>query len=225
MNYGEYIAYHRRGDAGAEERMIAAICESRRLSAWDAFRLTYFYSTTYHIPSALDMLRGQRDIRKLKFRTDRRYVRCHGAFERMLKELGRGKQTALEEVRTTQQAFDAVSGWYYFGRYAAFLFLEAYCNVFKPHWRDDVAFGWEAGENYTKGAIEITGTDDRAALDDFLADARRDTGDNSFAIETSLCAAAKISKGTRWDGYYAERMLADAEDTRWASLVYSLAGK
>ena len=115
--------------------------------------------------------------------------------------------------------------WFFFGRYAAFLFLEVYCNVFKPDWTDDVAFGWETDENYTKGAILLAGSASRDALDQFLERARRDTGDNAFAIETSLCAVEKIKKGTRWNGYYSERMLADADGTRWAPLIYGLAGK
>lgn len=90
MTYEEYISYHKRGDAGVEERMIASLAYSLKLNQWDSFRLIYFYTMTYHIPSALTMLlEGQRDMKQLHFRTDRRYVRCNGAYDRMLKELNR----------------------------------------------------------------------------------------------------------------------------------------
>lgn len=56
MNYSEYIAYHRRGDAAVEERMIASLAKYFNLSQWDTFKLIYFYSMTYHIPSALRLL-------------------------------------------------------------------------------------------------------------------------------------------------------------------------
>lgn len=80
MTYEEYIAYHRQGDAGVEERMIASLCRHYNLDGWDSFRLIYFYTMTYHIPSALAMLiDGERDMKKLHFRTDRRYVRCNGS--------------------------------------------------------------------------------------------------------------------------------------------------
>lgn len=223
MTYSEYIAYHLRGDAGVEERTIAALCRSLRLSKWGAFELVYYYTMTYHIPSALDMLYGERDMSKLKFRTDRRYVRCHGAFGRMLKELTMDKFADLLKVRTTTEAYKLVSSWYYFGRYAAYLFLEVWINVCNPGWTDDLRPGWEPGENYTKGAQILAGSNDRAALDAFLDRVRKDTGDNVFAIETSLCAVAKFEKGTRYDGYYTERMLNDAEGTRWHHLIYSLA--
>lgn len=67
MTYQQYIAYHKGGDAGVEERMIASLARHYRLKPWDTFRLIYYYSMTYHIPSALDMLLlGERDIKMLQ---------------------------------------------------------------------------------------------------------------------------------------------------------------
>lgn len=224
MNYAEYIAYHKQGDAGVEERMIASLCRHFELSGWDAFRLIYFYTMTYHIPSALDMLiDGQREMKELHFRTDRRYVRCNGAYPRLLEELSRDKYESLLKVKTTQEAYDIVRKWYFFGRYATFLFLEVYMNVFTPQWEDNVRYGWEEGENYTLGAISVTRSNERATLDKFLSQAKIDTRDNAFAIETSLCAVAKMDKGTRWNGYYTERMLEEAKGTKYESLIYQLA--
>lgn len=222
MTYDEYIRYHKRGDAGVEERMIASLAYSLKLNQWDSFRLIYFYTMTYHIPSALDMLlEGQRDIKALQFRTDRRYVRCNGAYDRMLKELNREMLKALLAVKTTTQAYSVVSSWFFFGRYAAFLFLEVYMNVFKPQWTDDLRFKWEHEENYTKGAAYITQNSSREVLDAFLESVKLDTKDNCFAIETSLCAVAKFFKGTRYDGYYTERMLNEAENSKWRELIYN----
>ena len=223
MNYGEYIAYHRRGDAGVEERMIASLAKRLRLSKWDCFRLIYFYTMTYHIPSALRLLLNYENTKQsdLKFRTDRRYVRCNGAYDRLLRELDPRMLSSLENCKTTQEAYDTVRKWYYFGRYAAFLFLEVYCNCFRPDWQDNVRFGWEADENYTIGAVHIVRTSDRTTLDKFLEMAKRDTADNAFAIETSLCAVAKFIKGTRWDGYYTERMLEEAgKSPEYGNLIY-----
>lgn len=212
MTYKEYIEYHRRGDAGVEERMIASLAKRLRLSDWDCFRLIYFYTMTYHIPSALRLLLNYENTKQsdLQFRTDRRYVRCNGAYDRLLSELNPKMLADLQACKTTQEAYDIVRKWYYFGRYASFLFLEVYYNCFRPVWQDNVQFRWEADENYTKGAVHIIKSDDRTLLDKFLEMAKRDTADNAFAIETSLCAVAKFIKGTRWDGYYTERMLEEA---------------
>ena len=165
MTYQQYIAYHKGGDAGVEERMIASLARHYRLKPWDAFRLIYFYSMTYHIPSALDMLLlGERDIKRLHFRTDRRYVRCNGAYPRLLRELTQDKMAMLSTVHTTQEAYDAVRSWYFFGRYAAFLFLEVYIHVFQPNWEDNIRLGWEADENYTKGAVLVAQSNEGANL-------------------------------------------------------------
>jgi hypothetical protein len=222
MNYSEYISYHLRGDAGVEERMIASLCRSMNLSEWDSFRLIYYYTMTYHIPSALAMLAGELNIKDLQFRTDRRYVRCNGAYDRLLRELRPELLSSLKAQTDTQGAYNAVRKWFFFGRYAAYLFLEVYYNVFRPKWIDNVEYGWEADENYTKGAVEIVGSSDKTALNTFLEKARHDTADNAFAIETSLCAVAKFTKGTRWDGYYTERMIEEANKSRYRSLIMSL---
>ena len=223
MTYEEYIAYHRQGDAGVEERMIASLCRHFALSRWNAFRLIYFYTMTYHIPSALAMLIDvERDMKRLHFRTDRRYVRCNGAFHRLLQELTHDKYERLLTVKTTQEAYNVVKEWYFFGRYAAYLFLEVYCNAFSPQWEDNVAYGWEPDENYTKGAISITRSNEKDVLDKFLSQAKIDARDNAFAIETSLCAVAKFNKGTRWNGYYTERMLEEAKGTKYETIIYQL---
>lgn len=83
MTYEEYIRYHLGGDAGVEERMIATLSAYYKLSRWDSFRLAYYYTTTYHIPSALKLLRNHNTPKsELKFRTDRRYVRIGDNFSR-----------------------------------------------------------------------------------------------------------------------------------------------
>lgn len=225
MTYADYISYHRQGDAGVEERMIASLCSHYRLSEWDAFRLIYIYTMTYHIPSALDMLlHGERDIKRLHFRTDRRYVRCNGAYDRLLAELTSDKFDRMRAVSTTTEAYRQVRSWFFFGRYAAYLFLEVFMNVFPfaKRWTDDLFPDWEPDENYTKGAISIVGSNAKTALDKFLVEAKRDTGDNVFALETSLCAVEKFNKGTRWNGYYTERMLSEAKGTEYEAIIYRL---
>lgn len=224
MTYEQYIAYHLRGDAGVEERMIASLCRHLGLEGFDAFRLIYFYTMTYHIPSALDMLTGEMRMKVLKFRTDRRYVRCNGAYGRLLQELTPDKYERLLQARTTDEAYKTVSSWFFFGRYAAYLLLEVWCHCFNPGWEDNLKPGWEPGENYTRGAELLARSKKRDELDKLLGRIKKDTGDNVFSIETSLCAWAKFEKGTRYDGYYTERMLEDAKGTPWESLIFSLAG-
>lgn len=224
MLYDEqsYIEYHNRGDAGVECSLNAKICNALNLSEFDKFRYIYFYSMTYNVDSALDMLNGERDIKKLKFRTDRRYVRCNGAYPRLLEGLTKDKLEALKRAKTTQQLYDTCRSWFFFGRYAAFLFLENYMETFKPKVKNDLKMGWEPDENYTKGAELVAGTKDRSKLDAFIQRCIKATGGNEFSLETSLCAVEKIRKGTRWDGYYTQRLMDEMENSKYKNLVMGL---
>jgi hypothetical protein len=168
------------------------------------------------------MLEGERDMAKLKFRTDRRYVRCNGAYPRLLQELTTEKLTQLKSVKTTSEAYWIVSSWYFFGRYAAYLFLEVYMNVFRPEWVDNLIPEWEPDENYTKGAVSVALSEERVELNKFLERTKKDTRDNVFAIETSLCAVEKFRKGTRWNGFYTERLLNDIRGCKWENLIIRL---
>lgn len=223
MTYEEYIRYHLGGDAGVEERMIASLSAYYKLSRWDSFRLAYYYTTTYHIPSALKLLRDHNTPKsELKFRTDRRYVRIGDNFNRIMAQLSPKLLDQLDKATTTTEQYDIVSSWYFFGRYAAFLFLEVWAKLSGKQITDNLALKFEPEENYTKGAEIIAQTQDKAALSAFIESAKRDTNDNVFSLETSLCAVAKLKKGTRWNGYYTERLLNDIAGSEWENVIVSL---
>lgn len=207
MTYDQYIAYHLRGDASVEERFAARYIREKSLSQWDAFRFLYYYALTYSLPSAIRLL-GNPSTPKfsLAFRTDRRYVGICGRFEKCMAALNPGMMERLIACTTTSAQYRLVSSWYYFGRYAAYLFLECYNNL-RPCPVDDIRMKYDPKENYTKGAIIVSGCKDQLALDAFIDRAKRDTQDNVFSLETSLCAVEKIKKGTRWDGFYTERLI------------------
>lgn len=223
MTYNEYIRYHLGGDAGVEERMIASLSAYYKLSRWDSFRLAYYYTTTYHIPSALKLLRNHNTPKsELKFRTDRRWLRIGDRYDRVMAQLSPKLLDQLDKTTTTAEQYDIVSGWYYFSRYAAFLFLEVWAKLSGKQIKDDLALKFEPEENYTKGAEIIAQTQDKAALSAFIERAKHDTNDNVFSLETSLCAVAKLKKGTRWNGYYTERLLSDIAGSEWENVIVSL---
>lgn len=223
MTYNEYIRYHLGGDAGVEERMIASLSAYYKLSRWDSFRLAYYYTTTYHIPSALKLLRNHNTSKsELKFRTDRRWLRIGDRYDRVMAQLSPKLLDQLDKATATAEQYDIVSGWYYFSRYAAFLFLEVWAKLSGKQITDNLALKFEPEENYTKGAEIIAQTQDKAALTAFIERAKRDTNDNVFSLETSLCAVAKLKKGTRWNGYYTERLLNDIAGSEWENVIVSL---
>jgi hypothetical protein len=203
--------------------MIASLSAYYKLSRWDSFRLAYYYTTTYHIPSALKLLRNHNTPKgELKFRTDRRYVRIGDTFTRLMAQLSPKLLEQLDRATTTTEQYNVVSSWYFFGRYAAFLFLEVWAKLSGKQIKDDLALKFEPEENYTKGAEIIAQTQDKAALSAFIERAKRDTNDNVFSLETSLCAVAKLKKGTRWNGYYTERLLSVIAGSEWENVIVSL---
>lgn len=223
MTYEEYIRYHLGGDAGVEERMIASLSAYYKLSRWDSFRLAYYYTTTYHIPSALKLLRNHNTPKsELKFRTDRRYVRIGDTYTRLMAQLSPKLLEQLDQATTTTEQYNIVSSWYFFGRYAAFLFLEVWAKLSGKQITDNLTLKFEPEENYTKGAEIIAQTQDKAVLSAFIERAKRDTNDNVFSLETSLCAVAKLKKGTRWNGYYTERLLSDIAGSEWENVIVNL---
>lgn len=223
MTYDEYIAYHLGGDAGVEERMIASLADYFKLSRWDSFRLAYYYTTTYHIPSALKLLRNHNTPKvELKFRTDRRYVRIGDTFTRLRAQLSPKLLEQLDKATTTTEQYNIVSSWYFFGRYAAFLFLEVWAQLSGKQIDDDLVLKFEPEENYTRGAQIVAQTQDKTVLTAFIERAKHDTKDNVFSLETSLCAVAKLKKGTRWNGYYTERLLKDIAGSEWENLIIAL---
>ena len=153
MNYREYIEYHKGGDAGVEERMIHSLAKYFNLSRWNSFRLNYYYTTTYHIPSALKLLENHNTQKKeLKFRTDRRYVRIGDNFERIMLQLSPTLLKNLDRETTTSGQYKVVSDWYFFGRFATFLFLEVWAHFNRDKQiKDDLVLKFEQNENYTKG--------------------------------------------------------------------------
>lgn len=212
MNLEWYIGYHMRGDASVEERFAADFVRESGLGAWDSFRFLYYYALTYSLPSAIRLLQNPAVPRKiLVFRTDRRYVGICGRFEKCMKALNKDMQASLYACRTTAEQYRLVTKWYYFGRYAAYLFLECFYKL-RPCLVDDLCMEWLPKENYAKGAAIVSGCRDQRTLDAFIDLAKRRTGDNVFSIETSLCAVEKIRKGTRWDGFYTERFLRELQD-------------
>lgn len=223
MTYEEYIRYHLSGDAGVEEKMIASLSAHFGLSRWDSFRLVYYYVATYHIPSALRLLRNPDTPKsQLRFRTDRRFVRIGDRFNRIMRQLTPQLLIDLDKATTTTEQYDIVSEWYYYGRYASFLFLEVWAKLSGKKIIDDFLLNFEREENYTIGAEMIAKTQEKEKLKAFIEQAKTDTRDNVFSLETSLCAVAKMEKGTRWDGYYTERLLDDIKGSEWENLILRL---
>lgn len=223
MDFEKFLKYHH-GDGHPEETMVAKLCKYFGLSKWDSFRAVYYYSMCYNLIDPWRMLQAKQPLPKgdIDFVTDRRYVRCGDNYEKLLKQLQPSLMERLCGCKTTTQQYKEVSGWYFFGRYATYLFLEVW-NYLYPAEIDDFIPAWEKKELYTQGAIAlIGGIYNKQALDNFIVKCKQSTGDTAFSIETSLCGWAKMIKGTRYNGYYTDRMLSYTNGTKIGNIILKL---
>ena len=172
----------------------------------------------------------------LVFQSDRKYVRMRDNFYRVLitwqkalyccaKEYG--GRVVVRGTVNTREAIKTAEKWYFFSRFSAYLFIETYCDIFGYGATRESGLNYE-GDNMTfaGGLFYVFGMDTDAeyvqkhhrlptdtatferlisALQNRVIEAGGD--DNLTKLETSLCAYEKMFKGTRYNGYYADRML------------------
>ena len=170
--------------------------------------------------------------RKIVFQSDRKYMRMKDSFEKCL-EWFKGHRNVddfLNRVRSGQVidleiAINFIEGWTMFGRFSAFLFLEMFVNLIGAK-IENTTIDWKHGNTATSGLLNLFGYDKAAdafdktgqlavpakKMDEYLKKLIRmiekaGGSANVTEIETSLCAYRKFYKGSRYNGYYLDRML------------------
>lgn len=244
----EFITYHNKGDGECNTMVIAEYIRRKNLSTEDKFDLVYFFSITYCVESAILLLRSKKDIfndpekwaaenkSKILFQSDRKYIRMKDSFSKCLcflvRELAGKREALFDEVKAgnlfdVEKAVAIVENWPLFGRFSAFLFLEAFIEAFQ-YQATQATIVWKYGNTATSGLMNLFGYDAQAnefdkfgiitkpltadILDKMIAETQervQESGGNSdiTRLETSLCAYRKFFKGSRYNGYYLDRML------------------
>lgn len=169
----------------------------------------------------------------LLFQSDRKYVRMRDSFERCIKYFAEKISSASAFVENVSEngkivlrkAIPYVSSWEMFGRFSAFLFLETFVELTGIE-AENATIVWKDGNTATSGLLNVYGYDKQAddfdksrrlslsseKMNDMLKTLLRfissSGGDaNVTKVETSLCAYRKFYKGSRYNGYYLDRML------------------
>lgn len=159
----------------------------------------------------------------LYFNPDRKYVKNNDAFVpaiRAMKELTEGNPVAYWED-LSQNGFNSLyksikKDWFYFGPMGIYLFLDALWGLLPGQYVDPEAIDWKScGKTVPEGMCHLLYLDDLVGdkqypLDRFNKAVRyicRKTGQPVVIVESTLCAFRKLFKGTRYVGYYADRML------------------
>ena len=175
---------------------------------------------------------------KLVFQSDRKYVRMLDNFYKMLLTWRESLYNAAERFRektvvqgivSTRAALEEAEKWYFFKRFSAYLFVETYCDILGLEGTRETGMCYEGDSmTFVGGLFYVYGMDSEARfvqkhhrlpvdndtfeylIGDLQNAVKRDGGDDNFTkLETSLCAYEKFFKGTRYNGYYADRQLAE----------------
>lgn len=169
------------------------------------------------------------------FQSDRKYMRMKDNFERCMLDFQKNNRDAAKFLNeTTEQtkiildkAIKKVEGWVMFGRFAAFLFLETFVNLTRIK-IVNTSIDWRHGDTATSGLLNLFAYDkeaetfdktgkllfSRETMDRLLSITQKNIAKkggevNVTEIETSLCAYRKFYKGSRYNGYYLDRMLGE----------------
>lgn len=174
----------------------------------------------------------ERNMAKIVFQSDRKYIKMGDRFEVVLEQFecissadNFLRSVCDDGVLSLEKAIPQVCTWAMFGRFSAFLFLETLAELTGIEVTNS-KICWADGDTATSGLMNIFGYDDQAnyfdktgklllpvgLLDGMLAEVENAVkaagGDtNTTKLETSLCAYRKFHKGTRYNGYYLDRML------------------
>lgn len=170
---------------------------------------------------------------KLVFQSDRKYIRMSDRFERCLRFFFSGGASSDDAEGWERDgalalgvAIKKVEQWPMFGRFSAYLFLETYAYLCGLKAKN-AYIDWPKGDTATSGLMNVYGLDKAAdrfdktgkidpgllaimdkMQDELLRAIENAGGDTNITnVETSLCAYRKFYKGTRYDGYYLDRML------------------
>lgn len=174
--------------------------------------------------------------RDMIFQSDRKYIKMKDRFKKLLDFWRVHLQKYdtykwfIDGVLNLDTAISDVEKWYMFGRFSAFLFLETYATLLDAE-VSNTCIDWINGDTATSGLLNLFGDDSYANEFDKngilkisikemntrfnqVASAIEETGGdtNTTKMETSLCAYRKFHKGTRYNGYYLDRML---EELNW----------
>lgn len=193
------------------------------------------YSLTYSVPTTIVIMKKLPELkknpenfwkkykRKLLFQSDRKYVKICDRFAKAYQDFwGNGVFEKLERTNDLEKSVNIVEKCFGFGRFSAFLFLETYGAIFNKNFVNN-KLDWKNGATVTSGLFNVLGKDKEADLWDKnhkleYAPSELDKVANSIldcvsrgkelaVLETNLCAYRKLFKGSRYLGYYSDRVL------------------
>ena len=175
---------------------------------------------------------------KIIFQSDRKYIKMKNSFQKCLLTWLNNRDMIQEISKETEidlnKWIPKVEKYPLFGRFSAYLYLETVAWLLNIEVKN-AEMEWENGATATSGLLHIYGYDSEAEeydktrklkapfnheklqemVEPVLTAISMANGDNNITkVETSLCAYRKFYKGTRYNGYYLDRMLEEIIEMR-----------
>lgn len=242
----EFLRYHKYGDGECNTLVLRAWADLHCKDLQERYELSYFFSVTYCVFSAIIMFENKDSFfedceafsdqykNELIFQSDRKYIKMKDSFKKANKcfvENNRSVDKFIKKVSSgrkkigIKEAVEYVSSWDMFGRFSAFLFLEAFIGITGLPF-ENYTIDWKHGDTATSGLLNLYGYDEYAIkfdkenrlmlkesfmdslFSDLVSKAEEEGASGSVVeLETSLCAYRKFYKGSRYNGFYLDRML------------------
>ena len=164
----------------------------------------------------------------LYFNHDRKYVKNNNAFVPAIKniqELTQGMSPLYYWDDLTQEGFRPMyravkRDWYYFGPMGLYLFFDALWGLLPQWYVDPDKLDWKScGKTVPEGMAHFLYLDEVVdskeyplnRFDKMVELIQQRSEQPLVIIESTLCAFRKLFKGTRYVGYYADRMLLECK--------------
>ena len=162
----------------------------------------------------------------LYFNPDKKYIKNNDQVIPAIKSVkdDLGGTSLLSRVVEVSQNGDSFEGlyryiqktWRFFGPHGSYLFLDALYGLCPEVYVDPTGLDWKnGGKTVVEGMAHMLYQDELIQTRQFPLDRydravdllQKTTGQPKVIIESVLCAFRKLFKGTRYVGYYADRML------------------
>lgn len=162
----------------------------------------------------------------LYFNPDKKYIKNNDQVIPAIKSVkddlgGATLLSRIIEVSQEGNSFEGLykyiqKGWRFFGPHGSYLFLDALYGLCPDVYVDPTRLDWShGGKTVVEGMAHMLYQDECIQSRQFpleqydraVSKLQEITGQPKVIIESTLCAFRKLFKGTRYVGYYADRML------------------
>lgn len=223
-DYCLLLPYAQENGLALEDKLWMAYLYGMSYSCTTVFRFkTEFPTLSCVKPKKLREF-WQDNKENLWFQPDKRYLKNNDQIVPAIKSLYQLSGGNLESYLTPllEQGFDVtykeiLKKWRFFGPHGAYLFFDAIYGLCPELYSDPSDLDWKnCGKTVPEGMAHLLGLDEQALHKEPFNFERfgknvtmlsKKFNQPKVIVESVLCAFRKLFKGTRYVGYYADRML------------------